>query len=129
MMEQLALELKKTPEGGPLFHSFAKYFDTLDTCVAIVNTDKLVLFLNQSIRERFKEINQDSDKFIMAPCAGIQGNCGLIHDCPLEESIKYNKIVTRCNVKSPLSDYMYNVTCMPLKYNGVSSVIEMWVRV
>ena len=129
LFDQLAKEIKENPKGGPVFSMFRKYLNTLDSCVAIVTKDKELIFINQRIRERLIELGVDPDSMIYSPCLGVQKGCGLINNCPLEQAIETNKIITRCNVDSPISDKKYHVTCMPLKHNGTSAVIEMWIEV
>ena len=129
LFDKLAKEIKDDPKGGPIFSMYRTYLNTIDTCVAIVTRDKEVVFINQHIRERLIELGIDPDAMMYSPCLGIQKGCGLINDCPVEKAIETNSIVTRCNVDSPISDKKYHVTCMPLKYNGTSAVIEIWVAV
>jgi len=129
LTQELAEEIKGNFHAGPLFGLLSSYFDTIDTNIAMVRSDKVVLFLNKTTRKRLKELNIDPDKFINSPCIPSVNNCGLSSNCPLEECVKKKKVITRIDVTSPCSDKHYTVVCLPLKYNGVSAVIEMWTEV
>ena len=129
LTHELSEEIKGNIHAGPLFGLLTSYFDTIDTYVTIIRNDKTVLYLNKAVRERIEELGLDPDDYIDGICIGSKGKCGLVNNCPLEECIETKKIVVRHDVKSPITDIRYTVVCMPLIYNGVSAVVEMWTEV
>jgi len=126
---ELAEEIQGNLHAGPLFGLLMSYFDTVNTYVSIIRNDKTVLYLNKAARERIEELGLDPDDYIDEVCVGLRDQCGLVNNCPLEECIETKKIVVRHNIKSPITDIRYTVVCMPLVYNGVSAVVEMWTEV
>ena len=129
LTNELAEEIHGNIHAGPLFGLLTEYYDTIDTYVAVIKNDKTVLYLNKAARKRMEELGLNPDDYINEVCAGLKEQCGLVNNCPLEECVKTKKIVVRHDAKSPVTDIRYTVVCMPLLYNGVSGVIEMWTEV
>ncbi len=127
--EELRLEVEGKLSNGPLLDILFTYFNTFDTYIVITDKKRNILFLNESIKDRISDLGHDPEKFIRAPCIGIlTGECPLKDNCPVVKCMETKKVVVKKNTKSPMSDKIYDLVCMPLKYNGVSSVVEMWTE-
>jgi len=132
-LKQLEEELRQEIEGnlkeGPLFGMLVSYFDKFGTYIAILKSDRTLIYLNKSARDRIKLCGTNPDDLINKPCMAIGGECELSENCSLKECVNTKKVVSKVNVKGFLSDKRYNLVCLPLIYNGVSAVIEMWTEV
>ena len=90
----------------------------------------MIKFINIYGLKKFKELNIDGNQFLNKKCP--EGLCSLYgQKCPFHQCKKTKKVVTRCDVDCPFPDSneRHHITCIPLKYNGVSAVIEIWTEV
>ena len=132
-LKQLTEELKKLENdvyNSPLFTMLTYYFNTINTRIIIFDNQKRGLFINKYGLDKFKEMGFDGTQLIGKKCP--PNFCPLYGDkCPNGQCIKTKKVVTRCDVDCPLpnSKERHHVTCIPLKYNGVSGVVEIWTEV
>ena len=129
LTKELNNEIRNNIESGPVFGMLKSYFDDFETLIVIIRvSDKKVLYMNKATCNKIISIGENPKHFINSPCIGLSmKNCPLKDACPIEECGKTKKVILRTNVKSPLSENRYHVVCLPLRYNGVSAVIEMWV--
>ena len=108
------------------------YFDTMDTCIAIVRDDYQCIFMNKYAIERMEGFTKyKKDAFVGKPCLGIQASCPLKDKCNSDivwEDTNTPQIRLYKNVTSAISDNIYDVIISPLKFNGTKAIIEMWVE-
>lgn len=129
LTEELAREVKNNICAGPLFKLLTQYFEEFETLVCIIRADKYVLYMNKATQDKIRSLGVNPSIYINAPCIGnLENNCPLKGNCPIDECKEQKKVVVRSNVKSPISNNIYDLVCLPLRYNGVSAVIEMWVE-
>jgi len=107
------------------------YFDTIDTCIAIVRDDYQCIFMNKhAIEQMEKSTKFVKSDFVGKPCLGIQAICPLKDRCKSDkvwDNTKRSQVRVYKNIKSGISDNMYDVVISPLKFNGIKAIIEIWV--
>jgi hypothetical protein len=133
-LEKLTNELEEDIKGiynsGLLYDFFRKYFDSIKNNIAIIRTiDKRVLFVNKYTKNQLKNLDIQRDKWDDVPCIGHNGGCPIgLDNCPVQEVADTNKIIINFHIKGPETGNLYTLICMPLNYNSIKAVIEMWVE-
>ena len=130
LTDELRRELEGNLYGSPIFGMLQNYFNTIDTRIVIFDKNKKGLFINDYGLRKFEEMGFDGKKLIGMICP--PNFCPLYgEECLHDKCLKTKKIITKCNVNCPLpgSNAKHHVTCLPLKNNGVSAVIEIWTEV
>jgi len=129
LTEELEREMHGDSTNGHIFSLLMEYFDGIESFVSIIDRDGTVLYLNKYLRDRLKELgHQDANEYINKKVIEIDPK-RTIHQKTVMKCIDTKKITVQRDVKSKYSNKIYDLICMPLKYNGVSGVIEIWEEV
>lgn len=126
LTEELAKEMSGENSNGQIFELLKQYFDGLESFVSILDKDGNVLYLNKCLSKRLRELgHQDANCYINKPVIEIDPK-KMIHQKTVMKCIKTKKVTIQKGLKSKYSEKIYDLVCMPLKYDGVSGVIEIW---
>lgn len=110
-------------EHGPIISLLEIIFDNIESLVFIINTDDIIIFINKSAIEYMSRVH------------GCDGACaigktwycsfcdekpdeGFIHDRAMNE----RRVLTEV-FDSPFSDNKFEITAIPLVYNGTTGTI------
>lgn len=117
--QELAREIDLN-EHGPIISLLEIIFDKINSLVFIINMDDVVVYANRSAIDYIKStygVDILNEKWYC--CFGDEKpKDNLIHD----EAIKKRKVINR-ELHSPLSNIDFNVTAIPLIYNGTTGTI------
>lgn len=129
LTEELAREV--SVDGGPYLRAIMGCLDRIETNVALIRSDKYVLFINNYAKEQIKKIGADPSEFEKSPCQFNDFACNMMGNCPMEECIKKRGVIIRHNINSPIesSNNVYDLVCIPISHNGDLFAIELWVDV
>ena len=113
-------------EKGRVFKLMRLIFDNIESYVTIMNSDCGILYINPSAYSSFKE-NFNIDIHEGTNCKEIinlfsQDYC---KNCIAKMCMSQKKVLNEI-FESKKTGKKYWRTCIPLAYNGVSGVIEIW---
>jgi len=129
LTEELAKEVDGNLYGGPLFGLMCDYFNTINSYISIVKSDGKILFLNNALIKRMKDLGySDIKKYIGKTCVEIDSSKSFHLDA-IKECAETAKVVVRRDIISKYSNETYDLVCLPLKYNGVLAIVEMWTKI
>ena len=134
-LKQLTEELKEevgNHKGGPTVAYMASLLDKLNTASIMFAKDGYVLHINKYLKDRIIRLTDVSKEELLNYDKNYcrAGLCPFVGEtCPMRECAEKNKVVMKYNVKGTLTGTLYNLVCVPLRYNGSYAVVEFWIEV
>lgn len=118
--------------GGLIFTCLTSFFDKLsNVAISIVRDDKIVLYLNKFAKQQITKSGFNPYEFIGEKCIGER----IGWECPAKDKCTKNKIwsagrraVLFRDIKGPCSDESYTLLLLPLKFDGVRAIVELWFK-
>lgn len=120
LTEELAEEVAYE-EVGPRLRLLELLLDNISSLAVIVHANHRILFINEALKKYLKTLNVEvniGDKWYKA----FWNLDEPPKESLLTNSLRKREVVTGV-ISSPISNRKYQVSCIPLVYNGVSGYI------
>lgn len=127
LTQELAEEIRYE-EYGQAFKFMRLIFDNIESYITIMDSNCKILYINPSAIKSAKDL-LNVDLHVGSNCKDIINIINPIHckDCLARACINKRKVLNEI-FGSIKTGKKYWRTCIPLAYNGISGVIEIWEK-